>query len=63
MKKAEFEGTPERTGLSDRGRLIGARLRKLRRERRLIEKAILALSEISQNRNSRFRRASRRFSA
>jgi hypothetical protein len=37
--------------------IIGARLKKLRRERRLIERAIAALTEVSQTRQSRSWRA------
>ncbi len=39
--------------------LVDARLKKLRRERHLVERAILALTEISRTRQSRDRRASR----
>ena len=54
-----IQGEPVRKGSADAGdvcELLGARLRKLRRERRLIEKAIQALSEISRVRRSRSRR-------
>jgi hypothetical protein len=39
--------------------LVDARLRKLRRERRLVERAIIALTEVSRARESRERRATR----
>jgi hypothetical protein len=39
--------------------LVDARLKKLRRERRLVERAIIALTEVSRTRESRERRASR----
>jgi hypothetical protein len=39
--------------------LVDARLKKLRRERRLVERAIIALTEVSRTRESRERRATR----
>ena len=39
--------------------LVTARLTKLRHERQLIERAILALTEIARERQSRHRRATR----
>jgi hypothetical protein len=39
--------------------LVDARLKKLRRERRLVERAIIALTEVSRTRESRERRAAR----
>jgi hypothetical protein len=39
--------------------LVDARLKKLRRERHLVERAIVALTEISRTRQSRDRRANR----
>jgi hypothetical protein len=39
--------------------LAGARLKKLRKERRLVERAIVALTEVSRSRESRERRAIR----
>jgi hypothetical protein len=39
--------------------LVSVRLKKLRRERHLIERAILALTELSRARESRVRRALR----
>jgi len=38
---------------------LDARLKKLRLERRLIDRAILRLTEVAQTRHSRARRASR----
>ncbi|MGP0072270.1 MAG: hypothetical protein ACLPWF_10080 [Bryobacteraceae bacterium] len=47
-------------GMLERGRwTLDARLKKLRWERRLIDRAILTLTEIAQTRHSRARRASR----
>ena len=39
--------------------VVDARLKKLRRERRLVERAIHALTEVSRNRESRERRSTR----
>jgi hypothetical protein len=39
--------------------LVDARLKKLRRERRLVERAIIALTEVSRTRESREIRAAR----
>ena len=39
--------------------VVDARLKKLRRERRLVERAINALTEVSRNRESRERRSTR----
>jgi len=39
--------------------LVTARLRELRRERHLVERAIVALTEISRARLSRYRRGAR----
>ncbi len=39
--------------------IVQARLKKLRRERHLVQRAILALTEISRTRQSRDRRANR----
>ena len=38
---------------------LNARLKELRRERRLVERAILVLTEIARTRHSRARRGSR----
>jgi len=57
--KAETAPKPQGDGLGGALTLVGIRLKKLRRERDLVERAILALSEISRTRQSRFRRASR----
>jgi hypothetical protein len=39
--------------------LVSARLKKLRRERHLVERAIIALTEVSRKRQSRDRRGNR----
>jgi hypothetical protein len=39
--------------------LVGARLKKLRRERQLVERAIIALTEVSKLRQPRERRTPR----
>lgn len=57
--KAEPALKPQGHGLGGALTLVDMRLKKLRRERDLVERAILALSEISRTRQSRFRRASR----
>lgn len=52
-----IQGEPIRKGSAvDANELLIARLRRLRGERRLVEKAIQALSEISRVRRSRMRR-------
>jgi hypothetical protein len=54
--KAEL--TPRAPGGNSRFlTLVNARLKRLRRERRLVEKAILALTEVSRSRQSRERAA------
>jgi hypothetical protein len=56
------EGFIPRSPGSDLGAflaLVTARLKGLRRERDLVEKAIVALTEISRARQSRYRRAMR----
>lgn len=40
--------------------LVEARLKRLRRERRLVQRAIIALTEISRARGSRERRSARK---
>jgi len=52
-RKAEFG--PKPPGWT----LVDARLKKLRREHHLVQRAILALTEISRTRQSRDRRAGR----
>jgi hypothetical protein len=55
--KAEFVPRSPGNNAVDAGILVYARLKRLRRERRLVERAILALTAISRTRRSRARRA------
>lgn len=63
--KAELALMPTDNGLGgslrfrNAGLRLGMRLKKLRRERHLVERAIIALTEISRTRELRGRRASR----
>jgi hypothetical protein len=57
--KAELAPKSPGNDLGKGWTLVDARLRKLRRERRLVERAIVALTEMSRTRQSRARRAHR----
>jgi hypothetical protein len=57
--KAELPPKPPGNSLVGGWAVIDVRLKKLRRERHLVERAILALTEISRTRQLRDRRASR----
>jgi hypothetical protein len=61
--KSEFAPKPPGNGLGgpfrlvNTGILVSVRLKKLRRERQLVVRAIIALTEVSRARESRDRRA------
>lgn len=57
--KSDFVSKPLGNDLGGSMLLVDARLKKLRRERRLVERAIIALTEVSRTRESRERRATR----
>ena len=57
--KVELAPKSPESGLGESLVLVTARLKKLRRERHLVERAIIALTEVSRARQSRDRRASR----
>jgi hypothetical protein len=63
--KAELALRPPGNGLGGPFKLVNTeilasvRLKKLRRERQLVERAIIALTEVSRARESRDRRAAR----
>jgi len=57
--KAELAPKSHGSDLGESLMRVNARLKKLRRERHLVERAILALTEVSRARQSRDRRATR----
>jgi len=57
--RADGAGETPEHDLSRSWAVVDARLKKLRRERRLVERAILALTAVSRTRESRERRAAR----
>jgi hypothetical protein len=57
--KVELDPKALGTAIGDRSKFVEARLRRLRQERRLVERAILALTQVSRSRESRSRRPTR----
>ncbi len=57
--KAELALMPPGHGLGKASLLVNMRLKRLRRERHLVERAIIALTEVSRARESRDRRSTR----